>query len=211
VTSLRAFRSACCLVLLAAVVVRAAEPAGTARGREALQMCQRTDDAPPAEVDAMLAESLRLAEAAVAADDRDPLAHFAVFCALGGQMERAGIGLAALSRLRRLRREVDRTLELAPDYADALFGKASLLLETPRVLGGDPAEGERLLRRALEVEPDYLGPRLELAEALLARGARAEARAEAERALAIAERKKDAEDVAEARALLAKTEPAGGG
>src|SRR6185295_12762456 len=109
------------------------------------------EDAPQAEVDAMLAESLRLAEAAVVADERDPLAHFAVFCALGGQMQRAGIGLAALTRLRRLRQEVDRTLELAPDYADALFGKGSLLLETPRVLGGDPVEGERLLRRAIAV------------------------------------------------------------
>jgi tetratricopeptide (TPR) repeat protein len=180
----------------------AAEPQGTPRGREALRLCQRTDGAPPAEVDAMLAESLRLAEAAIAADERDPLAHFAAFCALGGQMERAGIGLAALSRLRRLRREVDRTLELAPDYADALFGKGSLLLETPRMLGGDPAEGERLLRRALEVEPDYFSPRMELARVLLERGAKSEARAEAERALAVAERKHDAEDVTEARALL---------
>lgn len=195
--------------LLVGAAVHAAEPEGTVRGREALRLCQRADDAPPAEVDAMLAESLRLAEAAVAADDRDPLAHFAVFCALGGQMERAGIGLAALSRLRRLRREVDRTLELAPDYGDALFGKGSLLLETPRVLGGDPAEGERMLRRAIEVEPDYLDPRVELAEALLARGARSDAREQARQALAIAERTQDAADVAEVRALLAKIDAGG--
>jgi tetratricopeptide (TPR) repeat protein len=119
-------------------------------------------------------------------------------------MERAGIGLAALSRLRRLRQEVDRTLELAPDFADAIYGKGALLLETPRLLGGDPMEGERLLRRALTVEPDYLSPRLRLAGVLLDRGDKAEARAEAERALAIAERKQSAEDVAEARKLLAK-------
>lgn len=193
-----------CILLVVARDAAAVEPAGTARGRDALRLCQRAADAPPADVDAMLAESLRMAEAAVVADERDPLAHFAVFCALGGQMERAGIGLAALTRLRRLRREVDRTLELAPDFADALYGKGSLLMETPRVLGGDPAEGERLFRRAIAVEPDYLSPRLDLARALLARGARAEARAEGERALAIAQRKHSAEDVAAAQALLDK-------
>jgi tetratricopeptide (TPR) repeat protein len=193
-----------CLLMVMLHDVHAAEPEGTPKGREALRLCQRAEDAPPAEVDAILAESLRQAEAAVAADERDPLAHFAVFCALGGQMERAGIGLAALSRLRRLRQEVDRTLELAPDYADAVFGKGSLLLETPRLLGGDPVEGERLLRRALAIEPDYLSPRLDLARALLARGAKDEARAEAERALAIAERKQNADDVAAARKLLGK-------
>ncbi len=194
-------------VLCAVSRADAGDPVGTPQGREALRTCQRAEDAPTAEVDALLARSLALAEAAVAADERDPLAHFAVFCSLGGQMQRAGIGLVALTNLRRLRREVDRTLELAPDYPDALAGKGALLLETPRLLGGDPAEGERLLRRALVLDPDYLGPRLGLAEALLARGAREEARSEATQALAIAERKRNAEDVAEARALLEKIGP----
>jgi Tfp pilus assembly protein PilF len=140
----------------------------------------------------------------VAADERDALAHFARFCALGEQARLAGPSLTSLVKARALRTAVDRTLELAPDFSDALVGKGELLLGLPRILGGDAAEGERLLRRALTIEPDYVGARLGLARALAARGAKAEARSEAERALASAERKRDAGDVAEARRLLAE-------
>ena len=190
------------LVLAALSFAGAADPPGTPASREALALCHRADDAPEAERPAMLDRALALAERAVADDERDALAHFAVFCSLGGKMRRAGLGVGALVDLRRLRREVDRTLELAPDFADALAGKGALLLDAPRLLGGDPKEAERLLRRALEVDPDYLGPRLDLVRALRARGAEAEAHAEAERALEVAKRKTDTEGIARAQALL---------
>jgi len=190
------------LVLAALSFARAADPPGTPSSREALALCHRADDVPEAERPAMLDRALALAERAVADDERDALAHFAVFCSLGGKMRRAGLGVGALVDLRRLRREVDRTLELAPDFADALAGKGALLLDAPRLLGGDPKEAERLLRRALEVDPDYLGPRLDLVRALRARGAEAEAHAEAERALEVAKRKTDTEGIARAHALL---------
>jgi Tfp pilus assembly protein PilF len=103
-----------------------------------------------------------------------------------------------------LRQEIDRTLELAPDYADAMVGKASLLLDAPRILGGDAAEAEHLLRRALAIDPEYGSARLRLASALADRGARDEARTEARRALATAERKNDTAQAADARALLTK-------
>jgi tetratricopeptide (TPR) repeat protein len=195
------------LVLAAATCVAAADPPGTPASREALALCERVDDVPAPEQPALLDRALAQAEAAVAADERDALAHFAVFCSLGRRMRRAGIGVGALVDFRRLRREVDRTLELAPDFADALAGKGALLAETPRLMGGDPAAAESLLRRALAVDPDYVGPRLDLARVLRNRGATAEARSEAERALAIARRKNDAEDVADAEKLLAELKP----
>jgi tetratricopeptide (TPR) repeat protein len=109
--------------------------------------------------------------------------------------------------VRRLRREVDRTLELAPDFPDALVGKGSLLIDLPRALGGDAKEGERLLREALRIDPDYVDARVRLARVLDARGARDEAREEARRAVAVAERKlDDREELLEARALLARLE-----
>lgn len=193
------------LVVLCAALAQAADPPGTPTSRAALAMCQRAGDAPELEQDALLARSLALAEQAVAADDGDALAHFAVFCSLGEQMRRAGVSVTALTRLRRLRREVDRTLELAPDFADALAGKGALLLDTPRLLGGDPAAAVGVLRRALVVDPDYLGPRLDLVRALQATGDRQTARAEASRALAVATRRGRAKEIAAAQALVTET------
>jgi tetratricopeptide (TPR) repeat protein len=179
-------------------------PPGSPRSRTALDLCHQAgalaDDAPgkAAQLDAAVAA----AEEAVAGDDGDPLAHFALFCALGQRMRHTGVAFSSLMGLRRARREIDRTLELAPDFSDAIYGKAALLMQTPGLLGGDVKEGERLLRRTLELDPEYVKPRLDLARALADRGERTEARTQAERALAIAEGKGDAADVAAARALL---------
>src|SRR3989442_14649217 len=134
---------------------RAADPPGSPRASQALAVCL-ADAATPAERRANLARGLALAEEAVAADERDPKAHFAVFCNLGNDLKLRGVALQSLFAMRRLRREIDRTLELAPDYADALVGKGELLIGLPRLLGGDATEGERLLRAALRVDPDFV-------------------------------------------------------
>lgn len=188
------------LALLAPPLV----PPGTSRSRAALDRCHQARAVPDADAGkgALLDQAVTAADEAVAADDGDALAHFALFCALGERMRHAGVSMGSLFGLRRARREIDRALDLAPDFSDAIYGKAALLLQAPRLLGGDAVEAEHLLRRALELDPDYVAPRLDLARALDGRGARAEARAEAERALAIAERKADADDVTAARTLL---------
>ena len=191
-------------VLQVGVPALAADPKGSPRAEEALSLCNKSDDVPAGEKRALLDRSLALAEEAIAADGADAKAHFAAFCALGHRMELDGAGVRSLLALRRLRQEIDRTLELAPDYSDAMVGKASLLLDAPRLLGGDAAEAERLLRRALALDPEYGSARLRLASALADRGAREEARTEARRALATAERKHDDAQAAEARALLTK-------
>ena len=190
-----------------ASVAAAADPPGSPRANEALALCNRAQKAPADQRRPLLERGLTLAEEAIAADERDAKAHFAVFCNLGKQMRLRGVGVRSLLDVRRLRHEVDRTIELAPDYTDALRGKGALLIDLPRVLGGDPKEGERFLRAALGVDPDDVDARLALAHALEARGARAEALDEARRAVAAAERDPgDAEDLREARALLARLE-----
>jgi tetratricopeptide (TPR) repeat protein len=191
------------VVALLAGGATAAVPPGTPRSREALALCNRAQDAPAGERPAMLTRSLALADEAVAADDQDALAHFARFCALGEQARLAGASVMNLLKLRPIRQAVDRTLALAPDFAPALLGKGAFLLNVPWPLGGDAAEGERLVRRALAVDPNYFGARLRLAETLADHGKRAEARTEAQRALETAEREHDAGDAAEARRLLA--------
>ena len=198
--------SGAALVGLAVGIAVAADPPGSPSANESLAVCEQAGNASdPAEKRRLLARGIALGEAAVAADEHDAKAHFAIFCNLGKQMRLDGIGLATLVSVRRLRREIDRTVELAPDYADALVGKGALLLDLPRVLGGDPAEGERLVRAALRIDPDFIEAHLALARALVARGERTEGRAEAERALALAESDGDRDRAREARDLLRDT------
>lgn len=190
------------MVVLVGAPAWASAPAGTEASRGALERCRASDGLSAVARPAVLETSLALADAALAADEADALAHFAAFCALGRLLREQGLRLGTFARLRRLRREIDRTLELAPDFSDALAGKGALLLKLPRLLGGDPDEGERLLRRALELDPGYFTPRLALVDALRARGADAEARRQAEHALAVAEARHDRDDVEAARARL---------
>ena len=196
----RAAAAAVALLALACCA-RAADPPGSPRANQALAVCLAAA-ASPEERRANLARGLALAEEAVAADERDAKAHFAVFCNLGNDVKLRGVAVTSLFAVRRLRREIDRTLELAPDYADALVGKGEFLCELPRLLGGDAAEGERLLRAALRVDPGFIEAHLGLARALAARGERDEARAEARRAVVEAERAHDPAKATEARELL---------
>lgn len=200
-------RTAAALLLVVAVgASRAADPPGSPRANEALALCNASA-ATVEERRANLARGLALAEGAVAADEGDAKAHFAVFCNLGTDLKLRGLGLSSLFTVRRVRREIEHALELAPDYADALVGKGELLLQQPRLLGGDAEEGERLLRAALRVDPSFMEAHLGLARALAARGAREEARDEARHALTEAERVSDLAKAVEARELLARLAP----
>ena len=60
----------------------------------------------------MLARGLAVAERAVAANDGDAKAHFAVFCNLGRKLANEGASLAGVSDVERLRDEIDRALAL---------------------------------------------------------------------------------------------------
>jgi hypothetical protein len=137
------------LALGAVSPVAADEGTYTAR---AFRLCERADGAPDEQAEAMLREGLRLAELAVKQDDTSADAHFAVFCTLGKLVERDGIGLASLGKVRRVRRELDRTLELAPEHLDAILAKAELLARLPVWLGGDAAEAERYRARAVGLQ-----------------------------------------------------------
>lgn len=199
--------SACALICVAAATCAAAA-SGSPEARAAIEMCQQSDDAPPDERSALLAAGLARAEAAVAADARDAAAHFAIFCNLGKSlMHRSAWKLfSALSDLRRAKAEVDLALSLMPDYAAALAGKGAMLAQLPRMLGGDKAEGARLLLRAVAVSPEDPKLRLTLAEVLRDVGELDAARAHASTAVGILERAGSATDLTSARALVASVE-----
>ena len=165
------------VAVLLGVGPASAVPTGSSAAAESLAVCNQADSLSGAARTQALDRGMALAETALAASDRDALAHFAAVCNLGRQMEAAGIGFSQLIKLHRLRHEIDATLDLVPDDADALATKGALLLNLPALFGGDRAGAEVLLRRALVAEPDNGTARCYLARALTARGATAEAQA----------------------------------
>ena len=205
-----AWRSAVWLLLAAlaaASPVAAGEPPGSAVAEEAVKRCAAIDDRPSAAESERVAQALELAEQAVAADARDAKAHLAVFCSLAKRTYITGFSLRSLVALHRMHNEIDTALALAPDYTDALLAKGALLLNLPRLLGGDVVAAERLIRAALVIEPDRISARLYLAEALSARGERAAARAQAEAALVAAQSAGRQPQADEARLLIAQLAP----
>src|SRR5262249_60844122 len=98
-------------------VAGAADPPGTPRSNEALKICARARAMRDADEKLTLAaRGLTVAEEAVAADDHDPKAHFAVFCNLGTAMKQRGVSVRNLVDIRRLRPGIDRPRRPAPDW-----------------------------------------------------------------------------------------------
>ncbi len=104
-----------------------------------------------------------LAEKAIRQDDSDPDAHFAMFANWGRWLQIDG-WLKNSFNLPALRRELDRTLVLNPNHADALAAQGGLYLQLPRFLGGDVTKAEAYLLRSIANDPEAVGARLELAD-----------------------------------------------
>ena len=194
--------------ILCAATARGGQPASVNPAtNEALTICREADQVSVADRSTVLLRGLDRAEEAVRADPRDPVAHFAVFCNLGKrlQMKQRGAGFfATLGELGRVQKEIDVALALAPDYAAALAAKGEMLVELPRILGGDPQWGERLLRRAVTLDPDDPHTRLLLANVLRNAGDRDQALTHAAIALGILEHAGSANELADARGLVAR-------
>jgi tetratricopeptide (TPR) repeat protein len=149
-----------------------------------------------------------LAERAVALDDQYADAHFALFCSLGEQLRIDGENVTSFFGFRRALRELDRTLELAPDHLDALSSKGTLLVRLPSLLGGDAQKGELMLRHVVQRDPTAVNARLSLAKIYAARGRRTEAVALATEALEIARDQRRDDLIPEAEVTLADLKPA---
>ena len=129
-----------------------------------------------------------MGEQAVALNDRSADAHFALFCNLGELMRIDGeLSITSVMGFRRMTKELDRTLELAPDHLDALSAKGTFLLRLPFLLGGDREKGEMLLRYVLLKSPQSVNARLSLAKSYCADGRHSEALSLASEALSLAQ------------------------
>ena len=145
-----------------------------------------------------------LAERALAANDQYADAHFALFCTLGEQLRIDGENLTSVLGFRRILRELDRTLELAPDHLDALSSKGTLLVRLPFMLGGDADKGEQMLRYVVQRDPTAVSARLTLAKIYAARGNQMEALTLATEALQNAQAERRTDLIPEAQATLAE-------
>lgn len=143
-----------------------------------------------------------LGEQAVEADETAADAHFALFCNLGEQLRVDGESLSSLFGFRRMMKELNRTLELAPDHLDALSAKGTVLVRVPGFMGGDKEKGELLLRQVIAREPAAVNARLSLAKSYCAGGRHEEAVAIATKALDLAQTLQRADFIPEARQVL---------
>jgi tetratricopeptide (TPR) repeat protein len=191
----------------AAQVVTLSDGTGSEAAREAARLCNETVAVVGSSaVTAKLDRALSLAESAVKANDRDAKAHFAIFCSLGRKAQLEGADIESLANLDRIREELDRALEIEPEFVDALVAKGRLLASLPWMLGGDADEGERLVRRALELDPSSPVAPLHLAHVLIDQGQAVEARKLARPAIERAERSPERYVRAEAKDLEARLE-----
>lgn len=147
----------------------------------------------------------RLGEQAVALDDQSADAHFALFCNLGELMRIDGeLSLTSVMGFRRMMKELDRTLELAPEHLDALSARGTLLVRLPFMLGGDRDKGEQLLQHVIKKEPQSVNARLSLAKSYCSRGRHHDAVTLASEALSLAQVQQRADFIPEATRVVAQ-------
>jgi len=187
------------------VAAHAADPSAGSLAQQALTECETgRQSGNRAERVRCFERGKELAQRAVALDDASASAHFALFCNQGESMRLDGESLSDVIGLRSLIGELDRTLELDPNHPGALSAKGTLLIRLPRLLGGDVARGEAMLRRVLTLDPTAVTARIGLARVCDWRGQRDESIDYARHALQFAKELGRADKVVEAQALLAE-------
>lgn len=146
-----------------------------------------------------------LGEQAVGMNDHSADAHFAVFCNLGEILRIDGeMNLSSVFGFRRMMKELDRTLELAPQHLDALSARGTLLVRLPFMLGGDPDKGEKILEHVIQQEPQAVNARLSLAKSYCGRGRHHDAVTLASEALNMAVAQRRADFIPEATRVVAQ-------
>jgi tetratricopeptide (TPR) repeat protein len=132
---------------------------------ESLECLRRGEEAvdPKMKVEAYR-QGVELARQAIAADDLNADAHFAMFANQGRVMLHEGVVPNPVT-LMEANRELNRTLELNPNHADALAAKGGMYRQLPWALGGSNEKASEYLARSVELDYDNAcGARIELAE-----------------------------------------------
>ena len=80
--------------------------------------------------------------------------HFYYMSNLGAVVQAKG-KLSGLWNVRKIKKAIDKTLEIDPDFPPALVARARYLTQMPGLFGGDRKEALALYERAVEVDPGY--------------------------------------------------------
>lgn len=145
---------------------------------------------------------VELARQAIAADENNADAHFAMFANQGRIMELQGVAVNPFI-LVEATRELNRALEINPNHADALAAKGGVYRQLPWALGGSAQKASEYLARSVELDPDNAcGARIELAELYRDLGQPERSIPLLEKAVEVAKRDKKREKLARAKTLL---------
>lgn len=106
---------------------------------------------------------------AVKANPEGKEGHFYYMANIGAIAQVKGT-LHSIWKLRKIKREMDRTLEIDPNYPPALLARAQFLMEMPGIFGGDDQEALRLCARVIRLDPDHLPTYITVARILAAEG-----------------------------------------
>ena len=165
----RAARALTLGLLLAMCTGARALPPGAPVAREAFDLCQLAEARSDDKRVEILTRGQVLAETAIRANDHDGLAQLALFCNLARRIQTSGPSLSRPLEMLRALQALDRAVTLAPNDPDVLTAKGALLVQLPRLLGGDRERGEQWLRRALALDPHHDVARSYLADPLARR------------------------------------------
>jgi tetratricopeptide (TPR) repeat protein len=180
------------------------EEAAQELATQAIAVLKRGEDArDDAAKIAAYREGLELARRAATADDSNADAHFAIFANQGRLMLLEGAAPNPLNLLK-VNRELERCLELDPNHSDALAAQGGLYRQLPWLLGGNLDKAETALRRSIEIDPNAVGARIELALVYRDRGQPERGIELLERAIVLAEQMNKRRQLGEARRLLAE-------
>ena len=106
---------------------------------------------------------------AIKANPEGKEGHFYYMANIGAIAQVKGT-LQSMWKLRKIKREMDRTLEIDPNYPPALLARAQFLMEMPGAFGGDKQEAMRLCKRVIRLDPDHLPTYIAMARLLAAEG-----------------------------------------
>ena len=133
---------------------------------------------------AALERGITAGENAVRLSPKGPEGHFWLAADMGALAEEGGLR-AGLKYRGRIRDELQRTIAINPTYEDG-SGEAALgewYAKVPGLFGGDKTQAEAHLRRAIAINAESRNALVDLAELLIDRGRKDEARALLRRAI----------------------------